>query len=93
MKNLNTLGADIELFEAGILDGETKYAYTITYKGECRHGWFNAPTRASDEWLGVWSLIKAEFDDPDVVNAFLDLFAKTIWNATPEELTRLVFTV
>ena len=89
MKTLNTLGAEIELVSVNKSEGEELFGYTILYKGERKSGWFNAPENASDKWLGVWALVKADFTDDDVLSCVMELIADRI--KTPEDLTRLVF--
>ena len=93
MKTLNTLGANIELLAVNSGKDEVLYSYTVLYQGERRQGWFDAPTNASDEWLGIWSLLKAEFDDDDITNGVFKLFSESMEGATPEDITRVMFSV
>ena len=93
MKELRVLGADIELVETDRDDKEVRYAYTVLYQGERRHGWFGSPIGADDEWLGLWSLLKAEFDNTDITNAVLEMLGKSMRNATPKDITRVMFSV
>ena len=93
MKTLNTLGANIELLAVNSGKDEVLYSYTVLYQGERRQGWFDAPVNATDEWLGIWSLLKAEFDDDGITNAVIEMFARSMEGATPEDVTRVVFSV
>ena len=93
MKELHALGANIELVETDRNDKEAHYAYTVLYQGERRHGWFDAPVGANDEWLGLWSLLKANFDDQNITNAVLEMLGKSMENATPNDITRLVYSL
>ena len=93
MKELHTLGANIELVETERNDKEIHYAYTVLYQGERRDGWFDAPIGADDEWLGVWSLLKADFDNKDITNAVVERLGKSMANATPKDITRVMFSV
>ena len=93
MKTLNTLGAAIELLAVSSGKDEVLYSYTVLYQGERRQGWFDAPVNADDDWLGLWSLLKAEFDNPDITNAVIEMLGKSMENATPRDVTRLVFSM